>query len=264
MNQRTETLRSNGRPTRRPERSGQLHATFRAANRLALLAFSGWRAREVAAARAAGTLDRLAAAEALHRLAAEMCRRNGVEIIVEGRRPPPGALVVANHLGYIDTLVLPALLPCTCVAKAEVARWPVVGAAAAAHGVLFIERGNAHSGARVLRQSMRALAAGVSVVNFPEGTTTAGDRLLPFRRGTFGIARHIGAPVVPTTLTYGNGDAAWYGETPFLSHYLRNVASRPTTQVTVTFGPPLDPRAFPSAVTLADEARSWMATRLFG
>jgi hypothetical protein len=69
-------------------------------------------------------------------------------------------------------------------------------------GVVFVARGDAHSGARALRSAEAALAGGLPVLNFPEGTTTSGRSVLPFRSGVFGLARRTAAPVVPIALAY--------------------------------------------------------------
>jgi 1-acyl-sn-glycerol-3-phosphate acyltransferase len=132
---------------------------------------------------------------------------------------------VANHVSWIDPLVLVGLLPVAAVAKAEVARWPVLGSVCGAGGVLFLRRGDAFSGARVLRGMLRAFAAGVSVLNFPEGTTTEGGDVLEFHAGSFGAARLAGVPVIPIAVRYRTPGMAWTGGDSFLPHYLR-VAAR--------------------------------------
>jgi 1-acyl-sn-glycerol-3-phosphate acyltransferase len=208
-----------------------------------------------------GAMSVRVAAESLQRLTRALCDEHGVEVTVEGKVPSGPAVVVSNHVSYVDTMILPALLPCTAVAKSEVARWPLIGPTAKAHGVLFVERGDVWSGARVLRQAMRVLAAGTPVVTFPEGTTTAGG-LLPFHRGLFGVARLMDVPVVPVALVFDDPRLAWVGSESFLAHYLRRVAPRHKTAVRVAFLEPLEPRALPSADALALLARERIAAVL--
>ena len=117
--------------------------------------------------------------ERLQRVARDVCRVHGFEVRVEGVLPSRPAILVANHVSYVDAPVLASLAPCTVIAKGEIRRWPVLGAGAAALGVLFVDRRSANSGARALREAMRALAAGVSVLGFPEGTTTAATTSCP-------------------------------------------------------------------------------------
>jgi 1-acyl-sn-glycerol-3-phosphate acyltransferase len=76
------------------------------------------------------------------------------------------------------------------------------------------------------------------VLNFPEGTTTDGRALLPFRRGVFGAARLAKVPIVPVAIDYESPSLAWVGDEDFLPHYLRT-AARPRTAVRVAFGSPM-------------------------
>jgi lyso-ornithine lipid O-acyltransferase len=206
--------------------------------------------------------QRLQAAKQVQILATQLCASHGLQISVKGTLPSQPVVVVANHVSYVDTLVLPSLFPTTCVAKREVATWPGIGALARRLGTVFVERGNPTSGAVALRQSARALAAGVNVVAFPEGTTTPGDRLLPFHRGIFGIAMIHNVPVLPVTLVYDDPGVAWVGEDPFLSHYLTRVASARKTGVTVHVGPLMIPSTFRSARAMAKSAQQLIARTL--
>ena len=196
-------------------------------------------------------------AQALQALTAEICRKIGVAIEVIGTAPPPGpCVVVANHVSWVDTVVMPSLVHGTCVAKCEVARWPLIGPLTERLGILFVDRGCPWSGAVVLRRALRALECGLAVAAFPEGTTTSGDELLPFRRGIFGVARRLGVPVITAAVRYEDPRLAWVGDADFLGHFLRRVASRPATPVRVTFGDPIDPRSYGSAEALAAAARA--------
>jgi 1-acyl-sn-glycerol-3-phosphate acyltransferase len=171
-------------------------------------------------------------------------------------------VVVANHVSYVDTLVMPSLVPCTCIAKREVAAWPIIGPITRRLGVLFVDRDSPYSGAVVLRHADRALRAGVAVVAFPEGTTTPGHVLLRFRPGVFALARRLGASVVAAALSYDDPDVAWTGTDPFLGHYLRRVASRQRTVVRLSLSPPLDPRAWSTAAAMAQAVRAHIAAEL--
>ena len=200
--------------------------------------------------------------ERLQRMAVDLCRVHGFDVRVEGIVPSHPAILVANHVSYVDAPVLASLAPCTVIAKGEVRRWPLVGAGAAALGVLFVERGDAWSGARALRGAMRALAAGVSVLGFPEGTTSRGDDVLPFRRGLFGLARLTGVPVVPVAIHYSSPEMRWYGDAWFLPHYLRT-AMRATSLVQVRIGRAIAPGAYHSPEDLAHRVRSQVRSMLW-
>ena len=203
------------------------------------------------------------AARSAHRLARRVLEINGVRVSVRGQVPSRPVVLACNHLGYLDPLVLGTLLPLTAIAKSELSGWPFLGRVAAHVGTLFIRRGSPHHGAVVLRRALRRLAAGVPVLNFPEGTTTDGSApLLPFRRGTFGIARRAGVRVVPVALRLDPPDAAWVGGAPFLPHYWR-MTRRPSLHALVRFGEPVEARAFVSAQACADEVRT-RVERLLG
>jgi 1-acyl-sn-glycerol-3-phosphate acyltransferase len=204
--------------------------------------------------------DIAAGAQAFHRLCARLCTAHDFRLVVEGAPPPGPHVLVTNHLSYLDPIVLCARYPLAPIAKAEVDDWPLIGACGRAHGVMFVRRAEPHSGAVVLRNAARALAAGVPVLNFPEGTTTDGGPLLPFKRGIFGLAGRAGVPVVPAALIFADPAAHWVGGELFLPHYFRT-AARPGMVVTIRYGVPLDPRRV-SARLVAEAARVRVAALL--
>jgi lyso-ornithine lipid O-acyltransferase len=208
-------------------------------------------ARALAGARAARDDGPDRRAARLCAVVAEVAAVHDLRITATGAWPSGPAVVVANHVSYLDPLVIASHVPCAPIGKGEVARWPVIGAAARALGVVFVDRGSAASGARALRRGLAALRAGVAVLNFPEGTTTDGTRVLPFRRGSFGLARIAGVPVVPIALRYDPPELAWFGGASFLPHYLRT-ASRAALRVDVAIGDAIAPRDHASARALAD------------
>ena len=192
-------------------------------------------------------------AYALSRLSSAICASNGLRIALGGPIPRGPVVLVANHVGYLDPLVLASIVPCVPVAKRELAGWPLIGRAAREHGVLFVHRGAPASGASVLRGARRALEASLSVLNFPEGTTTRGDRVLPFKRGIFGLARLLDVPVVPAAIVLEDEALSWTGDELLLPHLARTLARREHA-VRVRFGRPMPPRRYGSADDLAREA----------
>jgi 1-acyl-sn-glycerol-3-phosphate acyltransferase len=200
--------------------------------------------------------------ERLQRVTTDLCRVHGFDLRIDGVLPNRPAVLVANHVSYVDAMVIPSLAPCTVIAKGEVRGWPFVGAGAAALGILFVERGNAWSGARALRQGLRALEAGISVLGFPEGTTTRGDDVLPFRRGLFGLAQIAGVPIVPIALHYISPELRWYGDSWFVPHYLRT-AMRPSSLVRIRVGASIAPTELFPAEELAQRARSSIRSMLW-
>lgn len=182
--------------------------------------------------------------EAAHRLAGAvgaLARSHKLVVETRGEITRGPALIVANHVSYLDPIVILPRSPAIPVAKAEVRDWPVIGNIAEALGAVFVSRRDRMSRARALRRIYELLAAGVPVLNFPEGTTTRGDYVQPFLRGSFGIAQRLGVPVVPVAIRYRDPDMAWFGGTSFLPHYLRT-AAQPKIEVTLTFCPPMPVR----------------------
>lgn len=191
-----------------------------------------------------------AKAEAVQIFCRRLCRTHGLGAQVLGTFPTEPTILVSNHLSYLDPIVLLALRQAVPIAKLEVSGWPMVGNILHELGIIFVDRGHALSGAVALRRAQRALAEGVSVLNFPEGTTSHGEGVLPFHRGVFGLSQLTGVSVTPVSLRFGERDAAWVGEEGFVPHYLRQSA-RPQTWVRVAVGDAVRPDRFASAEAMA-------------
>jgi 1-acyl-sn-glycerol-3-phosphate acyltransferase len=186
---------------------------------------------------------------------------HGIEADVVGRPPAGPALLACNHVSWLDPIVVAAHALCSPISKLDVRGWPLVGALASQLGVIFYERGNRSSGLGVLRQAEQVLGHRVSLLNFPEGTTTAGIGVLRFHRGLFGLALQLGVPVVPVAVSYQPADLAWTGDATFVPHYLR-LAARGRSSVRLRFGDPMSPGDYSTAVHLAEAARSRVRTLL--
>jgi lyso-ornithine lipid O-acyltransferase len=201
-------------------------------------------------------------AMSVHRLSRRLAELNGIRVRIAGELPRRTAVLVCNHLGYWDVVVLGSLLPLAPIAKSELARWPLLGRCGKALGALYVSRGQPRQGARVLRLALRRLVGGVNVLNFPEGTTTDGAEVLPFHRGIFGIAARAGVPVVPVALRLSPPDAAWLGGEAFVPHYWRHWRRGGWLEASVRFGPALQPREYSSAEACAAEARARVTSLL--
>ncbi len=129
-----------------------------------------------------------------------------VEPVGGGLAGIENGLVVGNHISFIDIYVINALLPCGFVAKSEVARWPLIGWLSRHTDTVFIERGSRRAAHRTRQQMLAALGAGNRLAIFPEGTTTAGDRLLPFHAALFQSAIDAAVPVHAISLSYHRAD----------------------------------------------------------
>lgn len=172
-------------------------------------------------------------------LSARVLDEFGLTIERSGPVPLGPCVLVSNHLSWFDPLVVAACVPVTAIAKHEVSSWPWVGERAKELGIIFVDRASVTSGVQGLLAARRALEAGLSVLNFPEGTTTRGDSVLPFRRGLFGLARLLEVPVVPVRLDV-DPSLSWVGDEPLLPHLWR-MASRARPVVRLRFDGPLPP-----------------------
>jgi len=194
---------------------------------------------------------------AAHRLSgalATIARAHDLDVCVRGEVPRGQALIVANHVSYLDPVAILPVCPAIPVCKDDVADWPIVGSIASGLGVVFVKRGVPHERVVTLRRVHDLLVAGAPVLNFPEGTTTHGAKVMPFWRGTFGIAQRLDLPVVPVAVRYRDPALAWYGQATFLPHYWRTVR-RARVEVELRFGAPLHARAGEAAEAMAARAR---------
>jgi 1-acyl-sn-glycerol-3-phosphate acyltransferase len=158
------------------------------------------------------------------RLFGAACRRVlallRAEVRVAGPPPEPPFLLVTNHLSYVDVLVLASRLPARFVAKAEVRRWPLLGPICRGFGTLFIDRTDRRDIPRVLAEIERALGRGEGVILFPEGTSSSGESVLPFRSPLLALPARLGLPVHAAALGYDPPSVAWWGDTALVPHLL--------------------------------------------
>jgi 1-acyl-sn-glycerol-3-phosphate acyltransferase len=139
--------------------------------------------------------------------------------------------VVSNHLSYLDVLAFASLSPCVFVAKQEVRGWPVFGAFATMAGTVYVsrERRAANSGAAALMEE--ALAAGVPVVLFPEGTSSDGAQVLRFHSRFFEPAIRANAVLTAAAIGYTSSATeeaalAYHGDDVFGTHLVRTLGQR--------------------------------------
>jgi 1-acyl-sn-glycerol-3-phosphate acyltransferase len=191
----------------------------------------------------------------LRGLARATLRALGVRWSARGRLPRRHALVVANHISWLDIVVLLASGRCRPVAKEEVRDWPLVGRIAASVGAVFLDRTRPRTLPGTVGEVRDALAAGAVVAVFPEGTTSCGEGVGGFRPAFFQAAVDAGAPVVPVTLRFQAGGSptaqpAFIGEESLLAS-LRRVLAMRGLQVGVRVGTAIHPGPAASRRTLA-------------
>jgi 1-acyl-sn-glycerol-3-phosphate acyltransferase len=154
-------------------------------------------------------LDRNARQARVQWWSAGMLRALGIALEVEGRFKPGRKLIVANHITWLDIMVVHAVCPqARFVSKADVQGWPLVNRLVAAADTLYLQREKRRDAMRVVHQMAEALAAGDTVAVFPEGTTSEGHGLLPFHANLLQAAIAAEAPVQPVALRYADAEHA--------------------------------------------------------
>ncbi|WP_236962307.1 lysophospholipid acyltransferase family protein [Hydrogenophaga sp. SL48] len=139
----------------------------------------------------------------------------GVELVVQGTPPTHGPLLqVANHISWLDILVMNAAQPSRFVSKADVRHWPVIRGLADAAGTLYIERESRRDAMRVVHQVAERLRTPDVISVFPEGTTGDGQTLLTFHANLLQAAIAAGAPALPVALRYADRDSGQRCDAP--------------------------------------------------
>jgi 1-acyl-sn-glycerol-3-phosphate acyltransferase len=194
------------------------------------------------------------------RFLAWVARAAGMRVKAVGTPLPRDVLFLANHLSWLDILILAGASGTAFVSKDEVAAWPLIGWLASLNNTVFIarsERKDVRNQADALR---RALGRGQPVALFPEGTTDGGPNILPFRASLLAslFPPLQGVKVQPVALDYGAAahDIAWIGEESAKDNVIAVLKRRGTNLVTVHFLEPVDPVAAGDRKTLAERSRS--------
>lgn len=168
-------------------------------------------------------------------------------VVAAGAALSASRLLVANHVSWIDVLVLGSREPLCFVAKREVVSWPLVGSLARLAGTVFVDRARRRALLQVNRAMAARLGAGRSVLLFPEGTTHDGTRRgrfltshLACLRDRLAAAPDVTAcPVQAVAITYSGAHAAWIGDDTLLPHLWR-VLRRPPLSCALAYAIPRD------------------------
>ena len=196
-----------------------------------LLATSSQASASFLVRRLRGSMTVQERAQWLHRWCGVALRRLHIDVTTEGHFPSRG-LLVSNHLSYLDILVFIAVSPCVFVSKKEVQSWPLYGAMASMAGTLYIDRSRTSDAQRVSGEMAKALAQGNVVVLFPEGTSSDGSTVLPFRPALFEAAVASGERVWSAHISYvaeGGSvetEICYWGGMTFLPHLWRLMSLR--------------------------------------
>lgn len=182
------------------------------------------------------------------------CRILGLRIAARGALALPGPLlVVANHVSWLDIVVIGSLAPLSFVAKQEVSSWPVFGLMSRLHRSIFIDRTRKRGAHEVNSLLARRLEGGDVIVLFAEGTSGDGNVVLPFKSAVVGAAEQVlreseleDMRVQPLAIAYtrvhgvpigrqGRARYAWYGDMDLLPHFWGVLRGGPI-DVTVSAG----------------------------
>jgi lyso-ornithine lipid O-acyltransferase len=162
----------------------------------------------------------------------------------EGQLERGGYVIIANHVSYVDGIVLGSIFPIVFVSKREVKKWPVVGQWNVLCGTIFINRQRKNEVGALVREMTRKLRQEANVLLFPEGTSTNGEKMLAFQTVPLAAPLRSRSIIVPVTLAYktideqpvtaANRDSIyWYGDMEFVTHFW-NLLGRRSVEVLVT------------------------------
>jgi 1-acyl-sn-glycerol-3-phosphate acyltransferase len=182
-----------------------------------------------------------------------MRRILNIKIIVQGdaaQLEAGGYVIISNHFGYLDGIILGSLFPVIFVSKREVKGWPVVGKWTTLCGTVFIDRQKKGLIPLAVKEISCRLKEGANILLFPEGAATNGERMLPFQTAPLAAPLRSGATIVPVTLTYqsieeqsisaANRDLIYcYGGMDFAPHFMKLLGLR-QVKAKVTIQPKID------------------------
>jgi len=163
-------------------------------------------------------------------------------------------LFVSNHVSWADILVIGSIAPIAFVAKREVASWPLVAITAKLQRTVFVDRMRRHQTGDAVAEIVKRIRSGVSVVLFAEGTSSDGNRVLPFRSALLGAVEEPGSAadgilMQPMSICYTGQYGipmgrqhrplvAWYGDLDFMPH-IRAFIEQGAVDALVTYGDPV-------------------------
>jgi len=168
----------------------------------------------------------------------------------EGQLERGGYVVIANHVSYVDGIVLGSIFPIVFVSKREVKKWPIVGQWNVLCGTIFINRQRKNEVGALVREMTRKLRQEANILLFPEGTSTNGEKMLPFQTVPLAAPLRSRSIIVPVTLAYTTIDEQpvtavnrdfvyWYGDMDFVTHFW-DLLGRRGVEVLVTLQPKIE------------------------
>tara|TARA_B100000678_G_C18222768_1_gene507600 strand:- start:205 stop:993 length:789 start_codon:yes stop_codon:yes gene_type:complete len=188
-----------------------------------------------------------------------LCLIIGIKIEIRGKPSfAERTLYVSNHCSYLDIVVLGSILPACFISKSEVSAWPFFGLLARLQRTIFIDRKAIKSTVEQVDVLSKRLLSGDSLILFPEGSSTDGTEVLPFKSSLFYIvskeSKNLGNFIQPITLAYTHvnekridqktrSKICWFGDATLLNH-LWNFLGTLSSNVIVTFHDPVNKNIF--------------------
>lgn len=168
----------------------------------------------------------------------------------EGQLERGGYVIIANHMSYVDGIVLGSIFPILFVSKREVKSWPIIGQWNTLCGTIYINRQHKEQVGNLVEEMIGKLKQEANILLFPEGTSTNGEKMLPFQTVPLAAPLRNRSIIVPTTIAYKslddkpisatNRDAIyWYGDMEFLTHFWQLLGHR-SIEVLVTIQPRIE------------------------
>ncbi len=187
-----------------------------------------------------------------------LCKLLRIRVRVEGKPVRDRAvLFVSNHVSWVDIVAIGSLSPVAFVAKSEVRRWPLIGLTAEIQRTVFVDRNRRHQTADAVGEMVKRLKGGTPVVLFAEGTSSDGNRVLPFRSSLLGAVKYMAAHseaagdlvIQPMAISYVSSHGiplgrqhrplvAWYGDLDFVPH-IKDLIARGAVDAVVSYGEPI-------------------------
>jgi len=176
-----------------------------------------------------------------------------ISVSWEGFWPQNPVMVECNHRSMMDPVVILAHYTCIPVAKAEIARYPVLGRAAEATGIIFLHRTDPNSRRQTREAIGKWFQRGYSILIFPEGTTGGEQLTRPFRKGSFEVALEQDIPILPLLIEYLDHDVAW--ESGSMHRHFVTTFGKPSIRVNLKIGQQI---LVKDAMQGMDQVKSWM------
>jgi len=176
----------------------------------------------------------------------------GIRLSVNGKnnwRKNQHYCIISNHTSYLDILIAGAVFPVLFVSRHDVKYWPLLGTIAWVRGSIFVDRSITGSKERpYVKQIIDYLEKGFNVIIFPEGTTSNGDGVMPFKKTVFSCPVRAEVPILPISIRYTHIDnrrfsesnrdrVCWYGDMTFPDHFWSVLQLR-RVDVTIIIHPP--------------------------